>query len=419
MKVAVISTHPVQYQTPWYQKLGSQEQIDLTVYYALIPDREQQGVGFDVPFDWDIPLLEGYEWELLPNKRKEPSLRGFLNSSTPAIYSILKKTRPDVVIITGWQSLPLLQALWASIRLGIKRIVRGESNSLRHRPWLVRMWHRALLSRFDAFLAIGKANRRFYLDYGIQPQRVFQSNYFVDNDRFEKQFERDRLRRDALRAEWNIPEGHTCFVFVGKLEPKKRVLDLLRALDTARRASPNIHLLIVGTGELMEEARAFTAARELPVTFAGFLNQTEITRAYAAADCLVLPSDYGETWGLVVNEAMVCGLPALVSDRVGSAADLVREGVTGAVFPCGDTEALAGKLSEFSGDAKLAPLGERARELIRAFSVDHAVAGTIRAIEFVRATGDGRQETGSLPVTGPASAAPGPSSPVSGPPSPV
>ncbi|MEK6302299.1 MAG: glycosyltransferase family 4 protein [Acidobacteriota bacterium] len=384
MKVAVVSTHPIQYQTPWYQKLAAQKQIELTVYYAMMPDREQQGVGFDVPFAWDIPLLEGYAWELLPNRRKSPSLRGFFASSTPAIYSILKKTRPDVVIITGWQSLPLLEALWASMRLGIPRIVRGESNSLRKRPMLVRMWHRALLSRFNAFLAIGQANREFYLEYGTPAERVFQANYFVDNRRFEDQCERDRPDRASLRKGWQIPEGHTCFLYAGKLEPKKRLMDLLQALDATQRSSHGIHLLVVGTGELMEEARAFASARELPVTFVGFLNQTEITRAYVAADCLVLPSDYGETWGLVVNEAMVCGLPAIASDRVGCAADLVREGITGGVFACGDVGALAGKLAEFAGDREtLLRMGERARQLIKDYSVDQAVAGTLRAIEYV------------------------------------
>jgi glycosyltransferase involved in cell wall biosynthesis len=408
MRVAVVSTHPIQYHTPWFQKLAVQEQIELTVYYALMPDREHQGVGFDVPFAWDIPLLEGYGWELLPNERKSPSLRGFFASSTPAIYSVLKSARPDVVIITGWQSLPLLQALWASRRLEIPLIVRGESNALRRRPWPVRLWHRALLSRFNAFLAIGKANREFYLGYGVRAERIFQSNYFVDNRRFEGQFERDCGEREALRNEWKIPEGHTCFLYAGKLEAKKRIMDLLRAFDAARSTSPNIHLLVAGTGELMEGARAFAKSVDLPVTFAGFLNQTEITRAYAAADCLVLPSDYGETWGLVVNEAMVCGLPAIVSDRVGCATDLVHDGITGGVFPCGDDNALASKLAEFAADPnKVVRMGERARELIKEYSVDQAVTGTLRAIEFVvsdrrRTTGDRGRST----VFGPRSVEP-------------
>ena len=151
----------------------------------------------------------------------------------------------------------------------------------------------------------------------------------------------------------------------------------------------------------MEEARQFAESRGLPVTFVGFLNQTEITRAYAAVDCLVLPSDYGETWGLVVNEAMACGLPVIVSDRVGCAPDLVEEGLTGAVYPCGDINALAVKLQAFASDPEnLVQMGEQARQRIKDYSVEQAVAGTMQAIEFV--TSDGRRATddGRVSVSG-------------------
>src|SRR5207248_1690512 len=110
------------------------------------------------------------------------------------------------------------------------------------------------------------------------------------------------------------------------------------------------HVLVVGDGELMTEARALAARERLPLTFAGFLNQTEIVGAYVAADCLVLPSDTGETWGLVVNEAMACGIPAIVSDQVGCGPDLVSDSVTGAMFPMGDIDALARCLIDFSAD---------------------------------------------------------------------
>jgi glycosyltransferase involved in cell wall biosynthesis len=402
MRVAIVSTHPIQYHTPWFRGLARQPNLELKVYYALLPDQQQQGVGFGEAFAWDIPLLEGYDWELLPNRRKTPTLRGFFRSSTPAIHSRLAVTRPDTLIITGWQALPLLQALWAALRLRIPCIVRGESNGLRPRPLLVRALHRLLFSWFKAFLAIGELNRQFYLEYGIPEELVFSTPYFVDNQRFAEQFRRDVRERDSLRAEWTIDDGRqatgdvglspvvrrpspvVCFLFAGKLEPKKRIMDLLRAMDVASRTLSNIHLLVVGTGELMEEARLFAENRRLPVAFTGFLNQTEITRAYAAADCLVLPSDYGETWGLVVNEAMACGLPAIVSDRVGSGPDLVEEGVTGSVFPCGDINALASKLVEFGSDhEKIVRMGKQARHRINDYSVEAAVEGTMRAIEFV------------------------------------
>ena len=384
MKVVVVSTHPIQYQVPWLHRLAAQKQMDVEVYYALMPDQDQQGVGFGVSFLWDIPLLEGYRWRVMPNKRSTPSLHGFFASSTPAVYSLLAEAKPDVVIITGWHALPLLQTLWACIRLGIPRIVRGDSNGMQRRSSRVRTLHHLLLSRFNAFLATGKANREFYRDYGISDHSIFSAPHFVDNSRFQHQLEEISNQRIDLRGEWRIPEGHTCFLFAGKLEPKKRVLDLLRALANARRIEPTMHLLVVGSGELMDEARRLVDEMNLPVTFAGFLNQTEITRAYVAADCLVLPSDFGETWGLVVNEAMVCGLPAIVSDRVGCGPDLVEEGVTGAIFRCGDVDALAARLIEFASDCdRVARMGARAKEHVKDYSVERAVEGTLQAIDFV------------------------------------
>jgi glycosyltransferase involved in cell wall biosynthesis len=125
------------------------------------------------------------------------------------------------------------------------------------------------------------------------------------------------------------------------------------------------------------------------VTFAGFVNQTEIVRAYVAADCLVLPSDTGETWGLVVNEAMASGLPAIVSDEVGCGPDLVTEDVTGSIFPMGDVDALADRLTRFAGDpAGLRGMGARARERVSSqYSVERAVAGTLAAIDAIVARG--------------------------------
>lgn len=380
----MVATHPVQYHVPWFRKLALQSGIRLKVYFALMPDGRQQGAGFGIPFTWDVPMLEGYEWEVLPNARRDPSLGRFLGSSTPSIRSVLSKARPDVVIITGWNALPLLQALWACMALRIPRIVRGESNSLRQRPAAIRAAHRLLLSRFDAFLAIGRSNRDFYLANGVDQSRIFDCRYFVDNQRIRAGFEALRQNRAALRAKWGIPEGRFCFLYVGKLEPKKRVFDLLHAMQVAMRAAADIHLLIVGAGELYNEASARCRASGIPVSFAGFLNQTELPGAYAAGDCLVLPSDYGETWGLVVNEAMVCGLPVIVSDRVGCGPDLVEPGVTGTIFPCGDAAALASCLVAMAADRQESrTIGLRGQDRIRSYSADEATIGTLQAVEFV------------------------------------
>ena len=384
VRLGIIATHPIQYHVPWFRGLAARPDLETTVYFALIPDAVQQGVGFGVPFQWDIPMLEGYVSRTLVNTTVGPRLGSFFGTSTPGIREALQRDRPDVVIINGWNALPLLQALRASERLAIRRIVRGESNAMRRRPFWVRPLHRALLARFNGFLAIGKASRAFYLENGVDASRIFLAPYFVDNDRFSRGAA--AADRASLRRKWGIAEDAVCFLFVGKLQPKKRPIDLVRALgklDAADRA----HLLVVGTGEQEKEARALAAASGIRATFAGFLNQSELPNAYAAGDCLVLPSDFGETWGLVVNEAMACGLPAIVSDRVGCGPDLVEDGRTGHVFAFGDAAALAETLRSICRDKReRRAMGEAARRKVAEYSVDHAVRATADAVHAVAGT---------------------------------
>jgi glycosyltransferase involved in cell wall biosynthesis len=119
------------------------------------------------------------------------------------------------------------------------------------------------------------------------------------------------------------------------------------------------------------------------VKFAGFLNQSEIIKAYVAADVLVLPSDGGETWGLVVNEAMACGLPCIVSDQVGCGPDLVTRD-TGAIFRLGDVQQLATRMSDFAADRiALQKRGKAAAQKINEYSTEVAVNGVLQAVAAV------------------------------------
>lgn len=383
VRLGIVATHPIQYQVPWFQALAARPELELKVYFGMLPDSRQQGIGFGVPFQWDIPMREGYVSEVLGNRRRDPRLGTFFGSIARGIRDALRRDRREAMLLTGWNAFPLLQALGACISMGIPRIVRGESNALRARPAWVRRAHRLLLARYDAFLAIGKANRAFYLGNGVPESRVFMAPYFVDNARFAAAATAQAPQRAALRASWGIADRAACFLFAGKLEPKKRILDLIAAVGRARLQAQHAHLLVAGAGDLMGEAQALAAREGIAASFAGFLNQTELPAAYAAADCLVLPSDFGETWGLVVNEAMACGLPAVVSDRVGCGADLVEDGVTGRVFPFGDVDALAGVVRSLAqSPARLAEMGRRARAHVAGYSVEAAVQGTLDAVRY-------------------------------------
>jgi glycosyltransferase involved in cell wall biosynthesis len=385
VKLAIVATHPIQYHIPWFKALSDSPGLEIKVYYACQPDDRRQGVGFGHSFSWDIPMYDGYEWQVLDNKKKNPGVDGFFDSSVRNMTDVLRRDRPDALVLTGWQGFPLLQALWSCIRLDIPRVVRGESSGMKPRKLAARIVHQSLLSRYNAFLVIGESNYRFYAGYGIQDSKLFSCPYFVENERLIDQARTHREKRDAMRASWNIPRDAVCYLYVGKLTHKKRVLDQLAALKRAFQRNPKLHLLVVGTGELMETARQFALEQKLPVTFAGFMNQTEITAAYVAADCLILSSDYDETWGLVVNEAMVCGLPAIVSDRVGCGPDLIKSGKTGERFAFGAIDALSDvMLSMAENRDRLTAMGESASDhVLRHYTVENAVEGTMQAVEAV------------------------------------
>jgi glycosyltransferase involved in cell wall biosynthesis len=386
-KLLAVASHPIQYQAPWFRALARREEVDFSVLFIQQPDAQQQGAGFGVPFEWNVPLLEGYRWQQVPKLHGKGGLRGFFAARVDRPLDVLRRLGPDVILMTGWHAWPMLQMLIAARRARIPVVMRGESHSLRPRPWSTRMLHKVLLNSCAGFLPIGRANREFYAGYGVCRSRLFDAPYFVDNDRFVGSALDAAPRRAELRRQWAIPQDALCYCYAGKLEPKKRILDLLEALRIALAQSPKLHLLVIGTGDLMAAAKELVEKHRLPVTFAGFVNQSEIPCAYVAADCLVLPSDWGETWGLVVNEAMACGRPALVSDRVGCAADLVTPGVTGQIFAFGDTSALAQKLVEMARDPqRLCVMGEQARSRVtQQYGVQQAVDGTLAAVRYVLA----------------------------------
>lgn len=386
-RLAIFTTHPIQYQAPWFRALAATPDIDIRVFFSYLPDAAEQGVGFGRAVTWDIPLRDGYASEVLPSRMAPAFFPGFARRLVTGLGRALDGFAPDAALILGWQELSLSAAMLACRRRGIPMILRGESNALRNRPWYVSAMHRRYFHQFDAFLAIGRANADLYRQRGIAENRIVTSGYFVDNDRFKAAADKLRGERPSLRERWGIRPEAVVLTFVGKLEPKKCVMHFLQALQMASGKGVPVHGLVVGSGVEMRAAKAFSASNGLAVSFAGFMNQAEIAQAYVAADALVLPSDFGETWGLVVNEAMATGLPAIVSDRIGAANDLVVDGETGLVFRHGSREGLAAAIVRLTANgAERLRMGEAARMRVFAeFSIARAVDGTRKALAIALA----------------------------------
>ena len=365
--LAILATHPIQYQAPIWQELARRGRVPFEVWYLTAHGiRPSLDSEFKQVVQWDLDLLSGYPWRLPPDAPHELPGRSWELGLPADFRDRLRTGGVRAVFVPGWGVRACWEATFHARRACAKIWMRGDSNDLKKDSVVKRALKRpilgALLSRVDAFLCVGVANRRLYEGYGAAADRLVDGLHCVDNHRFAVQAGECRPDRAALRRAWNIPEGAFCLVYAGKLIPKKRPLDLVRAAEILGRIDPSqhYHLLFVGTGELEEEVRRACSIawdfrgdratdgapgrRRPSASLAGFLNQREISRAYVAADALVLASDSGETWGLVVNEAMASGLPCVVSQSCGCAEDLVIPISPSLSYPCGDVKALASSI---------------------------------------------------------------------------
>lgn len=384
MKLAFLTTHPIQYQVPVFRHLAAEPKVEFQALFCTIPTAAQQGAEFGVEFEWDIPLLEGYDYHVLENVSKTPGLMHFNGCDTPGVANYLREQAFDAVVINGWVVKSCLQTARACQRLRIPCIVRGEANNLRPRAWWKRFIHKRLMRFYDAYCPIGKSSAAFYRELGISDDRLFLAPYCIENERIQATSPRDKESVRLARERFGIDRDKCCFLFCGKLIEKKQPIGLIKAIGQAINRGGDFQVLIVGDGEQRSQCEQLAQQDNLPVRFAGFLNQSEIGQAYSASDALVLPSDNGETWGLVVNEAFAAGLPALVSDQVGCHPDLIHEGETGWVHAFGDWTQLAEQMLRASHDRKaLAQMGDNAKTLIRHYSPRDAADGIMRAAHFV------------------------------------
>lgn len=344
MKLGVLASHPVQYQAPIFRELAAM--TDLVVFHAHRQSAQGQAeAGYGVAFDWDVDILSGYRHIPLENVSRQPGTGHFSGCDTPGIGAALDAEAVDVLLVMGWNLKSYWQAVLACRRRGIPVMVRGDSQLGTQRVFWRRLLKRALypvmLRQFDRLLHVGRRNQEYLMHYGCAPARLHFAPHCVDNERFASAAARARV--EGARAELGLAEDDRVILFVGRMVAGKRPDDLLAALELLQQRDPSCRLvaLMAGDGELRPTLAARAEASGLRVLWAGFRNQSRLPAVYAAADLLVLPSDAGETWGLVVNEAMACGLPCVVSDACGCAPDMVSPGISGETYPVGDVAALA------------------------------------------------------------------------------
>lgn len=388
-KLAIITSHPIQYYAPWFRYLANSG-LSIRVFYLWnFGITQQVDSGFQQSIQWDIPLLKGYDYEFVANTSRDPGTHHFWGLQNPSLIAQVKTYQPDAVLLMNYNFASLYHFLlhWKTSQIPL--LFRGDSHRLIPDTTTKAALRRQIISlifrRFAAFLYVGKANYDYFRYHNVEQNRLFFSPHAVENDRFLSQGRIANQQAIAWKQELGIPETHQVILFAGKFEAKKRPLDLLQAFIQANL--DQVSLLFVGSGLLQDELKT-QAANYQNVYFAPFQNQILMPRTYAAAAVVVLPS-YGaqETWGLAINEAMCLARPVIVSTHVGAAQDLVHPGKNGLIFPAGNVQALADSLQTALSDRqRLQKWGEESRQIVSRYSYLQTTQGLKQALSYLEQT---------------------------------
>ena len=351
--------------------------------------------GFGIDVAWDVPLLDGYAWHHIPNRSPRPGIGRFFGLINPGLWRLIRTGKFDAILVYGYAYVSYWIAFLAAKSAGLPILLPTDAVEMPHPRggWWWKRWLKPTAVHFiynriaDRVLVPSTATQRFIQSFGVPAGRIAFTHYVVDNDYFSRAAA--AVDRAAIRKSWGIPPDALVILFCAKLAEWKRPQDLLEAFfklpaEDRGSAAPAC-LVFAGEGSMRSEleARAKSMGIQNRVRFLGFVNQSQLPAVYAASDLLVLPSGH-EPWGLVVNEAMSCGLPAVVSDRVGANLDLITPGVTGEVYPSGNVEALANILQRLIADPdRILSMGRAARARMETWSYREHAKGMVGAIEEV------------------------------------
>lgn len=369
-RLAIITTHPIQYNAPLFQLLEKRNHIKIKVFYTWGEKvlQEKYDPGFGKNIQWDIPLLDGYEYEFAKNVAKNPGSDHFKGIDNPSLIGSIKKWNADAVLIYGWSFKSHLKVLrYFHVKIPVffrgDSTLIGRSNNLKNK--LKTIFLKWVYSHVDRALYVGTKNKEYFLENGMKQDQLVFCPHAIDNARF---MEDNEYSKKA--AEWktclNVPLLSTGFLYAGKIDENKNVRLLL---ETFIKVPGNNYLIVAGNGQLENELKNNFSCYQ-NIYFLPFQNQQVMPVLYRMADVFVLPSK-SETWGLGINEAMACERALLVSNSCGAATDLVKEGVNGFTFQSGNAKNLGDKMVALTKQKNdLKKMGEASLQIIKEWNYE-------------------------------------------------
>ncbi len=375
-RLAIITTHPIQYNAPWFKLLSQRKNIHIKVFYTWgqIENTAKFDPGFGKEISWDIPLLEGYEYTFVTNTSKDPGSHHFNGIINPSLVDDIESWNADAILIFGWSFKSHLKVL-RYFKGKKTNIFRGDSNLLDEstnfspKKLLRKIFLKWVYSYVDSALFVGSLNKAYYLKYGLNEKQLSFAPHAVDNNRFGKEVEVNE------KISYFNNNDATVFLFTGKFEPKKDPLLLLKCFISMNNTKTR--LLFVGNGILENELKEIVSLQSFAlqerIQFLPFQNQIVMPAIYRIADVVVLPSQGpSETWGLSINEAMASSRAVLVSDKCGCAIDLVKDDFNGFIFKHNNKDDLMEKMKNLSSNKnRLSVMGNNSLRIINDWNYDN------------------------------------------------
>ncbi len=379
-KLAIITTHPIQYNAPLFKLISERNKIGLKVFYTWEQSKEKV---FDKKFGkeikWDIPLLEGYDYTFVKNTAKTPGSGHFLGVINPTLTREIKDWQADAILVYGWNHHSHFKTIHY-FKGKIPIYFRGDSTLLDEIPGLKttirRVWLKFVYRFIDYALYVGTNNKQYFIKHGIKERQLVYTPHAIDNERFFDKDNQYTRKAKVWRQDLGYAEKDIVILFVGKFEQKKTPLLLI---EFAKKL-PGYQFLFVGNGKLENNLKE--QARDLQnVQFLSFQNQSLMPVVYRLGNIFLLPSKGpNETWGLVINEAMACSLPILASDKVGAAIDLVRHGKNGYIFESGNEKDLQEKFLLL--EKTFREFGKKSKEIIKNWSFESIVDAVEKTVNI-------------------------------------
>lgn len=373
-KLAIITTHPVQYNAPWFRLLNERGRIEPKVFYtwSQLEHEPKYDPGFGQEVHWDIPLLEGYPYCFVKNISTQPGSHHRNGIINPSLNEEIAQWQPDAVLVFGWNFNSHLNCM-KYFHKRIPVLFRGDSTLLRkeffYKSIAKNIYLKWIYHFVDYALYVGIANKKYFANYGLKESQLIFAPHAIDNLFFSDVDNTHATEASQWRLQLGIKEKELVILFAGKFEPIKNLFWLINFIN--RFKGMPIKFILVGNGPL-EQSLKEASVDNPSVIFLNFQNQQKMPVVYRLAQFFILCS-VSETWGLCVNEAMACKRGILVSDSCGCANDLVTEN-NGVIFSTANADQLFNKImAMISCQDSLKVMGLNSEKRIQEYSFDKIV----------------------------------------------